>query len=126
METQAEPSPMEQIAKLLNSWQASLQDPARTQEAVLQRLLKIYQQTAYGQKYGAEKVGSIADYRTQFPIATYEDYQPVIHQVMAGETELLLNEPPLGWALTRGKTKDESKFIPMTPTDIEMRVAAGR
>jgi hypothetical protein len=45
---------------------------------------------------------------------------------MARETELLLNEPPLGWAITRGKTKDESKFIPMTPTDIEMRVAAGR
>lgn len=126
MEAQANPSPMEQIAQLLEPWQASLHDPARTQEAVLQRLLNVYQQTAYGQKYGAEKVGSIADYRAQFPIATYEDYQLVIQQVMAGETELLLNEPPLGWAITRGTTKDESKFIPMTPTDIEMRVAAGR
>lgn len=126
MYAQASPSPMEQIAQMLAPWQASLQNPSGTQEAVLPRLLKIYNQTAYGQKYGAGKVGSIADYRAQFPVITYEDIQPVIKRVMAGETELLLNEPPLGWAITRGTTKDESKFIPMTPTDIEMRVAAGR
>lgn len=45
---------------------------------------------------------------------------------MAGENELLLSEPPVGWAITRGTTKGENKFIPMTPTDIEMRVSAGR
>ena len=126
MSAQTSPSPMEQIARMLQPWQASLEDPAGTQEAVLQRLLKIYQQTAYGQKYSAAQVGSIADYRAHFPIASYEDYQPVIQRVMAGETDLLLNEPALGWAITRGTTKDESKFIPMTATDIEMRVAAGR
>jgi len=126
MEAQTPLSPMEQIAQMLQPWQASLQDPAGTQETVLQRLLKIYQQSAYGQKYGAEKVGSIEDYRASFPVATYEDYQPVIQRVMAGETELLLNEPPLGWAITRGTTKDESKFIPMTATDIALRVSAGR
>ena len=32
----------------------------------------------------------------------------------------------MGWAITRGTTKGESKFIPMTPTDLEMRVSAGR
>lgn len=126
MDAQATISPMDQIARMLQPWQASLQDPAGTQEAVLQRLLKIYRQTVYGQKYGAEQVGSVEDYRARFPIASYEDYQPVIQRVMGGETDLLLNEPPLGWAITRGTTKDESKFIPMTATDIEMRVAAGR
>jgi len=126
MAAQASPSPMERISKMLAPWQTSLQDPPGTQEAVLEHLLKIYEQTAYGQKYGAAKVGAITDYRAQFPIATYEDYQPVIERVMSGETELLLNEPPIGWAITRGTTKDESKFIPMTPTDIKMRVSAGR
>ena len=38
---------------------------------------------------------------------------------MAGETNLLLNEEPVGWAITRGTTSDENKFIPMTPTDLE-------
>jgi hypothetical protein len=45
---------------------------------------------------------------------------------MAGEVSLLLNEEPVGWAITRGTTGDESKFIPMTPTDLRMRISAGR
>ena len=45
---------------------------------------------------------------------------------MQGDIEALLWEPPLGWAITRGTTKGESKFIPMTPTDLKMRVSAGR
>jgi hypothetical protein len=45
---------------------------------------------------------------------------------MAGEEKLLLWEDPVGWAITRGTTKGESKFIPMTATDLKMRVSAGR
>jgi len=126
MVTQDPASAMKMVAMMLKPWQDSLENPAKTQESVLQNLLKIYAQTAYGQKYGAEDVGSIADYRAKFPVATYDDYQPIIRRVMAGENDLLLNEPPLGWAITRGTTKGENKFIPMTPTDIEMRVSAGR
>ena len=50
----------------------------------------------------------------------------MIERVMGGEVELLLWEEPIGWAITRGTTKGESKFIPMTPTDLELRVSAGR
>jgi hypothetical protein len=45
---------------------------------------------------------------------------------MSGDIGPLLWEPPVGWAITRGTTKGESKFIPMTPTDLHMRVSAGR
>jgi len=117
---------MQMITQKLQPWQASIEAPAQAQEAVLSRLLSIYAQTGYGQKYDAESVGSIKDYRAKFPITTYDDYQPIMQRVMAGENDLLLNEPVLGWAITRGTTKGENKFIPMTPTDIEMRVSAGR
>jgi hypothetical protein len=40
--------------------------------------------------------------------------------------DLLLAEEPVGWAITRGTTKGESKFVPMTPTDLFMRISAGR
>ncbi len=126
MTTQNLKNPMQMIAQMLSPWQESLQHPSQAQEKVLQRLLKIYAETAYGQKHHASRIGSIDAFRDQFPIATYDDYQPVIRRVMAGETELLLNEAPIGWAITRGTTKGENKFIPMTPTDLEMRVAAGR
>jgi hypothetical protein len=53
-------------------------------------------------------------------------YKEMIARVMGGEVELLLWEDPIGWAITRGTTQGESKFIPMTPTDLELRVSAGR
>lgn len=118
--------PMAMITKMLQPWHTALENPGQAQENVLQYLLKIYAQTKYGKKFGADQVGSIDDYRASFPIATYEDYQPLINRVMAGENDLLLNEPALGWAITRGTTKGETKFIPMTATDIEIRVSAGR
>ncbi len=70
--------------------------------------------------------GLIAAYRRAFPVMTYDDYKPIIDAVMAGETALLLCEEPVGWAITRGTVEGESKHIPMTPTDLRMRVSAGR
>jgi hypothetical protein len=44
---------------------------------------------------------------------------------MGGETHALLEAEPLGWAMTRGTT-GTSKFIPMTPRDLELRHNAAR
>jgi hypothetical protein len=93
---------------------------------VLHRLLQDYAQTEYGAQHGAAQVDAIADYRRAFPVTAYEGYKPLIERVMAGEVRLLLCEEPVGWAITRGTTQGESKFIPMTPTDLRMRVSAGR
>jgi hypothetical protein len=100
--------------------------PEDAQDAALERLLVGYAQTRYGADHGAEGVGSIAEYRAAFPVVTYEEIKPLIDRVMTGEEDLLLYEPPVGWAITRGTTKGESKFIPMTATDLKMRVSAGR
>ena len=114
------------IKSIVEPWHAALQNPSAAQEIVLINLLKIYGQTGYGKEHHAAEVGSAADYRRAFPVQTYETYQPMIARVMAGETSLLLNEEPAGWAITRGTTKGEMKYIPMTPTDLQMRVSAGR
>ena len=111
---------------LLQPWHDAVNDPATAQEEVLQRLLGGYAQTDYGAEHGATQIETLKDYRRAFPVATYEDYKPLIQRVMAGEVKLLLNEEPVGWAITRGTTGDESKFIPMTPTDLRMRISAGR
>jgi hypothetical protein len=114
------------LTQLLQPWHAAIQNPAQAQQEILHRLLKIYAQTSYGAQHGAANIGTIEDYRRAFPVSTYEDYKPLIQRVMAGEVNLLLNEEPIGWAITRGTTKGESKFVPMTPTDLKMRVSAGR
>jgi hypothetical protein len=125
----AESRPDEAAAVLkafLQPWHEAVEDPARAQGKVLNALLQGYARTGYGRQHGAEHVETIEDYRRAFPVVTYEDCKPLIQRVMAGDAGALLNEEPTGWAITRGTTKGESKFIPMTPTDLAMRVSAGR
>jgi hypothetical protein len=117
---------VERMKAMVEPWHKSLKDPKNTQDAVLQGLLKIFSQTDYGKAHNAGSVGSYPDFCKAFPVKTYEEYKPLIDRVMAGETNLLLNEEPIGWAITRGTTSNENKFIPMTPTDLKMRVSAGR
>ena len=117
---------MERIKGILLPWQAAIANPVAAQEEVLQENLKIYTQTEYGKQHQAERISSLEDFRSKFPVMTHADYKPLIARVMAGETHLLLNEEQVGWAITRGTTKGETKFIPMTATDLKMRVSAGR
>ncbi len=121
------PHPMTgMLTALLQPWHEAVDHPIKAQEEVLHRLLKIYAQTDYGAQHSAGQIETIADYRRAFPITTYEGYKPLIQRVMAGDANLLLNEEPVGWAITRGTTEGESKFIPMTHTDLMMRLSAGR
>jgi hypothetical protein len=121
------PSPAERLEAFLQPWHGAIQDPNPAQEEVLHRLLQGYAQTGYGARHGAANVETLEDYRRAFPVSTYDqDFQPMIQQVMAGDVGLLLSEEPVGWAITRGTTKGESKFIPMTATDLRMRISAGR
>lgn len=114
------------LQALLQPWYDAVENPAGAQEEVLHRLLKDYAKTKYGAEQGAAQIETVADYRRAFPVMTYEAYKPLIERVMAGEVALLLCEEPVGWAITRGTTKGESKFIPMTPTDLQLRISAGR
>jgi hypothetical protein len=113
------------LQAFVQPWHNALADPPAAQERVLQQLLATYTQTEYGQQRGAEHVGSIADYRAAFPVMTYAGYEPLLQRVMGGETHVLLEAEPLGWAMTRGTTGD-SKYIPMTPRDLDQRHNAAR
>lgn len=114
------------LAGFLRPWHTALQDPPAAQNIVLQKLVQIYTQTQYGAQHKASEVESLATYRTHFPVMTYDQYEPLLQRVIAGESSLLLNESAIGWAITRGTTRGKTKFIPMTPTDLRQRVSAGR
>ena len=117
---------IEKMKAMVDPWHRSLAEPRIFQQGILERLVGVYQQTEYGRQYHAHQVGSYEDFTHAFPVLTYAEYKPLIERVMAGETSLLLNEEPVGWAITRGTTQDEQKFIPMTTSDLKMRVSAGR
>jgi hypothetical protein len=118
---------MMMLEMMLKPWHESVTEPVKAQEAVLDRLVGEYARTVYGKTHGASQVETLEDYRRSFPVMPYEGgFKPSIERVMGGEIELLLWEEPIGWAITRGTTRGESKFIPMTPTDLALRVSAGR
>lgn len=110
----------------LSPWMNSIRNPQKAQEEVLHRYLFDYAKNDYGRLYGANNINSIKDYRSAFPIIDYDTIKPTIEGVMAGNLEAILSEEPIGWAITRGTTKGESKFIPMTPSDMSLRINAGR
>lgn len=114
------------LTQFLQLWHQALEDPAGAQEGVRRRLLEGYARTEYGVQCGAPEVETLDEYRRAFPATTYEGYWPLIQQAMEGGCGALLYESPLAWAITRGTSKGESKFIPMTPTDMRMRSSAGR
>ncbi len=117
---------IQEMQAMIAPWHHSLENPKTYQENTLERLIQIYQQSKYGKDHHSETISTYDDYRQSFPVRSYEEYEPLIRRVMEGETSLLLNEKPIGWAITRGTTKGETKFIPMTPTDMRIRVSAGR
>jgi hypothetical protein len=122
------------IEVFVELWHKGLQDPTRTQAQTLEWLVGGYARTVYGQECGAADLLALADdpprffeaYRRAFPVATYETIKPWIDRVVAGEVAALLPEPPIAWAMTRGTTRGTSKRIPITDTDLGIRVAAAR
>lgn len=114
------------LSMFLQPWLDCLTDPAGAQLQVLRQLLSGFAQTGYGQERGAADVRTLSDYQAAFPVTTYDGYRWRIEKAMVDNRGTLLYEDPLAWAITRGTTKGESKFIPMTPTDVRMRSSAGR
>jgi len=117
---------LQMLQGMLQPWYVAIKDPDKAQKAILHRLLIDYAKTSYGKDHGAAQIDNLNDFRRAFPVTAYENYNPIIDRVMAGDTGLLLWEEPIGWAITRGTTQGESKFIPMTPTDLNLRISAGR
>ena len=109
---------------MIDPWHKALANPEAAQQITLERLVAGYAQTEYGREHGAERVGSIADYRHAFPTVTYASLRPTLDRVMAGHWSALLTESPVAWGLTRGTT-GESKFIPMTASGLKLRGQLG-
>jgi hypothetical protein len=122
------------IQVFVELWHKGLQDPQRTQAQTLEWLVEGYSRTIYGRQRGAADLLALAEdpprffeaYRRAFPVVRYDEIKPWIDRVIAGEVEALLPEPPVAWAMTRGTTRGTPKRIPITETDLGIRVAAAR
>src|SRR5947208_3192341 len=96
------------------AFEAACQDPQRTQEELLRRIIAFHGDTDFGRDHGFATIRTVEDYRRQVPVAPYERLEPYIRRVMKGETRALLADSQvLMFALTSGTTAAR-KHIPIT------------
>ncbi len=112
------------LQPIVGSWYASLKDPEKYQELVLNDLVKEYGKTRYGQNHNASEVKDVVDFRNNFPIMNYKGLNPYFTEVVKGDFRAILPEPVLCWVMTRGST-GAAKVFPVTKTHIEQIFACG-
>ena len=96
-------------------FEAATSDPGRAQDQKLMEMVERNRDTEYGLEYGFASIRSLADYRRQVPVVTYEDIKHRVDRIARGERNVLTSEDPMMLARTSGTTA-EPKYIPVTPT----------
>jgi hypothetical protein len=96
------------------AFDAATQDPQKSQDAYLMALITANRDTEYGKRFGFATIRSPAEFRARVPLVTYQDVEPYVQRLMAGERNLLTAEAPIFYALSTGTTGG-MKQIPVTP-----------
>ena len=94
-------------------FRAALDDPAPVQAARLRQYLDRHRDTAFGRAHRFDLIGSVADYQRRVPIATYDDLEPYVDRVAAGERGVLTGDVVLRLQPSSGSTT-AVKRIPYT------------
>src|SRR3712207_6218233 len=63
------------------------------QEKFLLSLLRAYQNTELGQKYGLSQIETVDQFRDRIPILPYSSYEPYLDRIARGETNILTPDP---------------------------------
>lgn len=88
---------------------------AQVQRGVLNELIELHRDTAFGRDHGFAHINSYESFRRSVPLCSYEDLRPYINRVLQGETNALLpaNEKVLMFSMTSGTT-GLPKHIPVS------------
>jgi len=91
----------------------ALDDPAREQAALLERIVRRNEETAFGRSSGFDRIGSVRDYRERVPLSSYDDYVAYIERIRAGEPGVLTADAVERLVPSSGSTAAR-KLIPFT------------
>lgn len=111
--------------KIYKKTQAWANNPAETQNKVLQQLIKEAKGTEFGIDHHFHTIKSSADFANQVPIRDYEGLKPYVDKVVKGEENILWKGKPLYFAKTSGTTSG-AKYIPLTKESMPFHIEAAR
>jgi hypothetical protein len=89
------------------------ENPAAAQATLLDRLLRANGSSAYGRKFGFNRLGTAREFQSAVPIVGYDELRPWIERIKAGEDAVLTTEPVLMLERTSGSST-AAKYIPYT------------
>ena len=91
------------------------------QHRVLDRLVRMAENTEWGKKYDYKSIHTYEDFRNRLPIQTYEEVKPYVERLRAGEQNLLWPSEIRWFAKSSGTTNDKSKFLPVSKEALSRR-----
>jgi hypothetical protein len=92
---------------------AALRRPGGAQAEVLRRIIAAGAGTEFGRMHGFDRVDSARTFAARVPVRSYEEHEPWIHRLCAGEEGLLTRGRALRLLPTGGSTSGP-KLIPYT------------
>jgi len=111
--------------RLARRFERQCRRPREVQERLLADILEHNAETAYGQRYGFDRIRSLDDYRRAVPVVDYDALEPYIERMVRGEKLQLTADDPVFFATTSGTT-GRPKFIPVTREARRAKAAMGR
>lgn len=99
--------------------------PHKTQEKVLQKLIQQAKNTAFGKDHDFKNVKTYYDFKQRVKVTDYEGLKPYVDRVVAGESNVLWRGKPLYFAKTSGTTSG-AKYIPITKASMPTHIKAAR
>ncbi len=93
-------------------------DPRAAQERRLRAILDAAADTEVGRRYGFRDLAGLDEYRARVPLSTWDDVEPYVNRMLAGERGLIVAEDPYFYATTSGTT-GRRKLIPVTSSFVE-------
>jgi hypothetical protein len=92
---------------------AALADPEGTQRGLLASLIRRNADTAFGRRHGFAETSTVAEFQERVPLSTWDDYEPWVERIAAGEENVLTRTPVKVLELSSGSSA-AAKRIPYT------------
>lgn len=97
------------VKRKLARWRT---DPVGEQEQTFARILAQSENTAFARDHALTRNTSLAEFQARIPIRQYEDYQPYLDRIYAGENNVLWRGKPKYLTMSSGTTSGQ-KYIPL-------------
>ena len=100
-----------QVAK--KQFQQQTKTVSKTQENFLKQVLAAHQDTVFGQDENLGQIQTIDEFRSRMRVRNYDEYDPYIQRMAAGEKNILTRDRAVYFNATSGST-GKQKLIPVT------------